>query len=153
MSSNVAAARWAVLPVCTLVSITWASGSLSPGLYEVTVETGLPHLEENLRYATTREEVCLAAGSLVAFPILSHPALEGCALEKETAESYALVCASERGTTGQAIWNIEDRRMRGTIRIKLGGKNMTLHQHVTARWLRACEGSAGIRQQEPEFRG
>jgi len=36
-----------------------ASELLAPGLYQVTTETVMPHLEENLRYAITHEERCL----------------------------------------------------------------------------------------------
>jgi hypothetical protein len=42
-------------------------------LYDVTVETGMPHLEENLRYAITRTEQCLARQDLDSvFPVLQH---------------------------------------------------------------------------------
>lgn len=47
-----------------------ASESMPPRVYEVTTETGMPHLEENLRYATTREKRCLSHQELSsAFPI------------------------------------------------------------------------------------
>jgi hypothetical protein len=116
-------------------------------LYEVTTETGMPHLEENLRYTTKRERVCLRQQALsAAFPILDHPSLKGCRLEGETKEadrvSYTLVCDGGHGTTGQATWDVGEHQIRGTLNIKLGGKNMTFYQRVTAVPLGRCAAPA-----------
>ena len=113
-------------------------------LYEVTTETGMPHLEENLRYTVTHETHCMAHRSMAeAFPVLSHPALQGCSLQNEARHgdtvSYALVCAGGHGTTGEAIWQIDAHRIRGTLNVKLGGKNMTFYQRITALPLGACK--------------
>jgi hypothetical protein len=129
------AAAWA-----TLAS---ASQSMPPGLYEVTTETSMPNLEENLRYTTTHERRCLMHEDLAAaFPVLSHPALKGCSLGAESREgdvvSYALTCEGGHGTTGDARWELGERRIAGTLRVKLGGKNMTFHQRVTAVLLHEC---------------
>jgi hypothetical protein len=112
-------------------------------LYEVTTETGMPHLEENLRYTTQREKLCLVDRPLAsAFPILDHPALRGCQLRNEQKQSdsvaYTLVCEGGHGTTGQALWHVDPHRIRGTLNIKLGGKNMTFYQRVTAVPLGQC---------------
>jgi hypothetical protein len=112
-------------------------------LYEVTIETGMPHLEENLRYTITREERCLRHQELTAaFPILSHPALQGCSLEDETRRedtvSYSLACTGGHGTTGDAIWHVGEHKIRGTLNVKLGGKNMTFYQRFTALPLGKC---------------
>jgi hypothetical protein len=111
--------------------------------YEVTTETAMPHLEENLRYATTREQRCLEQDELwTAFPILQYAALKDCRLEQESrqadAVSYALVCEGGHGTTGRAIWQLGRTHSVGTLSVKLGGKNMTFSQRVTARALGAC---------------
>ncbi len=121
-----------------------ASETFPAQLYEVTTETGMPHLEENLRYTVTHEKHCLAHRELAAaFPVLSHPALQGCSLQNETRHndtlSYALVCPSGHGTTGEAIWQIDGHRIRGTLNVKLGGKNMTFYQRITALPLGACK--------------
>jgi hypothetical protein len=113
-------------------------------LYEVTTETGMPHLEENLRYTVTREKHCLTHQELAAaFPILSHPALKGCRLTDEThgkgTFSYSLVCTGGHGTTGEATWHVGEHQIRGTLNVKLGGKNMTFYQRVTALPLGACK--------------
>jgi|SRR5581483_8119985 len=121
-----------------------AADTFPAQLYEVTTETLMPHLEENLRYTTTHERRCLAHLELAsAFPILRHPALQGCGLANETHKddtvSYVLVCTGGHGTTGGAIWHIDGSRIRGTLSVKLGGKNMTFSQHITALPLGACQ--------------
>jgi hypothetical protein len=120
-----------------------ASESMPPRLYEVATETMMPHLEENLRYATTRQNRCLSRQELSsAFPILSHPSLEGCKLEEENrreeAVSYVLVCDGGHGTTGTAEWRLDAHRITGTLHVKLGGKNMTFYQRITATPVGEC---------------
>lgn len=116
-------------------------------LYEITTETGMPHLEENLRYATTREERCLSEEQLfVRFPVLNHVALRDCTLSPESRDaaraSYRLACTGGHGTTGGAVWRLDEAQMRGRLDVKLGGKNMTFYQSVTARPLGACVAEA-----------
>ena len=103
----------------------------------------MPHLEENLRYATTREQRCLEQSALwSSFSILNYAALRDCRLEQESrqedAVSYALVCTGGHGTTGRATWELGRTQSIGTLNVKLGGKNMTLSQRVTATSLGAC---------------
>lgn len=111
--------------------------ALAPArLYNVTVETGMPHLEENLRYAITRSERCLSRKDLAsAFPILGHPSLAGCTLREQSSDEetivYTLICGPSAGTTGTATWRIGKHVIRGTLDVKLGGKNMTFYQRVT----------------------
>jgi len=132
-----AGVRRTVLLITAWASLASASQSMPPGLYDVTTETAMPHLEENLRYATTHERRCLTHQDLSqAFPILAHPALKDCSLGDEVREgevvSYALICTGGHGTTGEARWELGEHRVAGTLRVKLGGKNMTLHQRVIA---------------------
>ena len=126
----------------TAVSIP-ASETMPARLYEVITETGMPHLEENLRYAVTRENRCLAGEDLAsAFPVLSHASLADCKLRHESRHgdvvSYLLVCDGGHGTTGSASWRVGERLMVGTLNVKLGGKNMTFFQRVTAKELGQC---------------
>jgi Protein of unknown function (DUF3617). len=115
----------------------------SPQLYEIITETAMPHLEENLRYATTREQRCLEQNELrSAFSILQYAALKDCRLHEESRQeegvSYALVCTGGHGTTGHATWQLGPTQSTGTLTVKMGGKNMTFSQRVTARVLGAC---------------
>jgi hypothetical protein len=131
-----------LLPVVVMAPVG-GSDAARPQLYELTTETSMPHLEENLRYANTTRRQCLALSQLTtAFPILRHPALEGCKLENELHQSqslsYQLVCTGRHGTTGAAIWHFDEHRIRGTLDVKLGGKNMTFFQRITAIPLGKC---------------
>lgn len=126
-----------------VVSSAGNAERIPPRLYEVITETAMPHLEENLRYATTHEQRCLEEHELwTAFPVLQYAALKDCKLEQESrqdaAVSYALVCEGGHGTTGRATWQLGRTQSVGTLNVKLGGKNMTFYQQVTARVLGAC---------------
>jgi hypothetical protein len=126
----------------------WCAEALPPGRYAMTTETAMPHLEESLRYANTHEERCLTHQSLAtAFPVLTHPSLADCSLVDETRDddvvSYRLVCTAGHGTTGSALWRFGAGEIRGTLSVRLGGKNMTFYQYVTAKPLGSCtDGSA-----------
>jgi len=126
-----------------------ASDTAPARLYALTSETGMPHLEENLRYAVTREKRCLTREDLgSAFPILQHPSLVGCKLREESHRgdtlSYVLVCESAHGTTGTASWQMGEHVIRGTLNVRLGGKNMTFFQRVTGTLIGEC--SSGLEQ-------
>lgn len=141
------ATRWtlgalSVIGALTAVSLP-ASETTPARLYEVTTETGMPHLEENLRYAVTTENRCLTGGDLVsAFSILKSASLADCKLGHERrqgdAVSFLLVCDGGHGTTGNASWRVGEQSIVGTLNVKLGGKNMTFFQRVTAKPLGRC---------------
>ena len=124
-----------------LGALGWATAATAQevplGRYEVVTETDMPHLEENLRYAIRRELQCLDRRDLsTAFWMLGHVSLQDCRLVKtsQDAESaiYRLQCDGGHGTTGEARWQFEADRMTGTLRVRLGGKNMTFYQRITA---------------------
>ena len=117
--------------------------------YEVTTETGMPHLEENLRYATRRETRCLDPADLsTAFWMLKHESLQDCRLDKSPdagtpappSARYELVCTGGHGTSGSALWELEPNALRGTLNVRLGGKNMTFYQRIVAKPIGACTG-------------
>lgn len=97
----------------------------------------MPHLEENLRYATTREERCVPLSELASlFPILRHPSLEGCHLGEElrlgSNVGYRLVCANPQVASGNARLDAAGERIAGILEVKMGGKNMTFSQRIEA---------------------
>jgi hypothetical protein len=115
------------------------AAAIEPGRYAIVARTEMPHLEDALRYATTREERCLRGdepGSF--FPILHHPALQGCALAGERPH-YRLVCASPEVATGSARLDESARRIAGVLEVKMGGKNMTFAQRIEAVRQGRCE--------------
>ena len=110
-------------------------------LYELTAETGMPNLEENLRYAVTREERCLTESELLtSFPVLSHPSLAGCQLGDEQRENdvVTLTLSCGNDTSGAARWRVGSSVLQGTLTVKLGGKNMTFFQRLTAKRVGQC---------------
>jgi len=112
--------------------------------YLVTTETGMPNLQANLRYATRQEEHCLSKRQLaVAFWILDHVSLQHCALvqlsETRNSADYSLRCEGGNGTTGNSHWQFNDQVSNGTLRVQLGGKNMTFYQRIVAKTLGACD--------------
>ena len=117
-------------------------------LYEITTETGMPHLEESLRYAVVKERSCLDSRDLSrAFWMLEDVSLQDCRLIKtsqtESGARYDLRCDGGHGTSGSARWEIGPERLRGTLDVKLGGKNMTFYQRVVARAVEECGGPSG----------
>ena|SRR5919198_3988314 len=121
-----------------LCTPAWASGqAIEAGRYEIVAETVMPHLEENLRYATSRERRCLNNDDVsYLFPILRHYSLEGCTLGDSRRQGdtlrYVLVCARPDVASGEARLDIRPGRVAGILNIKMGGKNMTFAQRVDA---------------------
>jgi hypothetical protein len=118
-------------------------------LYELTTETGMPHLDENLRYAVATEQRCMTDADFVtAFWMLRDVSLQDCTLQPEVgkasapdaaAQRFVLVCTGGHGTTGSAVWQrTGDDSLAGALHVRLGGKNMTFHQRVKARAIGAC---------------
>ena len=122
---------------------------LPPGEYELTTETVLPHLEEALRYATTRARQCLHAPQASAlFPLLRHPALTGCGLlpdaQADDGLHFKLQCANPEAASGSAVFELDGARLAAVLALKMGGKNMTLSQRVHGPRVGPCA-EAGMR--------
>ncbi len=114
-----------------------------PALYEMSTETGMPHLEWNLRYATVTERRCLDPQDLSGvFWMLREPALQDCTMVPEGRSagraSYRLLCRGGHGTEGSAEWRIGPDTLDGRLDVRLGGKNMTFYQRVVARVVGPC---------------
>ena len=104
----------------------------------------MPHLEENLRYAITREEKCLSEDELfVRFPGAASRGAPG--LQARSGESRGTASLIPAGLRRRpwddrrapsGVW--AEHQLRGRLDVKLGGKNMTFYQTVTALPLGAC---------------
>lgn len=132
---------WFLLPGLAFLALMGSHASSEPAaatrLYEMTTETGMPHLEENLRYAVIREKRCLNLHDLsAAFWMLKDVSLQDCRLEKagegNDSASYVLRCDGGHGTLGAAEWQLGPDRIRGRLDVRLGGKNMTFYQRIVA---------------------
>ena len=123
-----------------------AGEAVQPGVYEITAQTVMPHLEENLRYATTRERRCLRGDPLASvFPVLQHSSLDGCRLGDASRDGdavrYLLVCDNPQVATGVARLDATPGRIVGTLEVKMGGKNMTFAQRIEATRQGECDRS------------
>lgn len=146
--NSIAAARAALFGLLLVVRPTAYASDLPPGgLYDLEATTVMPHLEENLRYTTTHTQRCLAQDEIhAAFPILNSASLRSCTLAagdlkegvKQQPAVWTLRCPPESGVTGRVTWRFDAQRLRGTLEVKMGGKNMTFSQHVTLRRAGDC---------------
>lgn len=126
-----------------LATLSLAAGPTAPRLFEMHTRTAMPNLDEPLRYATVTEQRCLDPGDLAdTFWMLHNVALQDCKLVKTEqsadAAHYALVCSGGHGTSGAAQWELAGDAISGTLEVKLGAKNMTFYQRITARALGEC---------------
>ena len=108
---------------------------VSPGEYDLTTQTVLPHLEEALRYTTTRTRQCLREPDATSiFPILQHQAFSGCSLVPATKAnnglSFTLHCTNPEAASGSAVFDVGASYVSAALELKMGGKNMTLSQRL-----------------------
>jgi Protein of unknown function (DUF3617) len=131
----------ALFAAFTGLPVAQTSTPIAPGLYTLTIETRLPHLEEALRYATVRTTKCLAADSADSFfPVLQHEALSGCTLvATDRADTFALSCRNSEAATGSATFDSSHSGVHATLNLKMGGKNMTLSQRVVGARQGGCK--------------
>jgi hypothetical protein len=116
--------------------VTLAAARLTPGEYVLTTRMLMPHLDE-MRRIEKHAVVCVTRGTPEElFPVLAQPALRGCVLAYEavraTGREYILTCASARVATGKARVSGVGERFEGLLEVKMGGKNMTFSQHISA---------------------
>ena len=119
---------------------------LTPGEYDLTTETVLPHLEEALRYATTRTHPCLRdVDATSLFPLLRHAAFAGCSLapDADTGDMvrFTLLCENPQAASGTATFEIGASYFSAVLDIKMGGKNMTLSQRLYGPRIGSCMAS------------
>lgn len=117
--------------------------AVPPGLYDISSETLLPHLEDNLRDARTRMQQCLGTQSATSlFAVLRHPAFTGCTLSQRRTQDdeqvFTLVCENPQAASGQARIRVGGSALEGVLELKMGGKNMTLSQRIRGPRLGDC---------------
>ncbi|MEQ8661734.1 MAG: hypothetical protein RLW62_13050 [Gammaproteobacteria bacterium] len=115
-----------------------AGEAYPPGQYELAWQTVMPHLEE-MRRATEVATRCLDGAPDALFPVLRQPALRGCTLQPVVDGRWRLTCRSDAVASGNASLHASGKVVSGDLAIKMGGKNMTFSQHVTATWRGSCQ--------------
>ena len=126
-----------------LASSVSAQVPITPGEYDVTAETVLPHLEEALRYATTRTRECLREPDATRlFPLLLQTAFAGCHLIPAASVGdklrFVLRCANSEAATGLAVFSVSHYKWSADLQLKMGGKNMTLSQKLSGTRVGSC---------------
>jgi hypothetical protein len=126
----------ALLAACSLAGAGATPVPVPPGDYDLTTQTILPHLEEALRYATTRTRECLREPDATRlFPLLLHPAFTGCHLASAPDPGdglhFVLRCANPEAATGSALFDVGSNHLSAVLEIKMGGKNMRLSQRLS----------------------
>lgn len=122
--------------------------AVPPGEYDLTTQTVLPHLEEALRYATTRARRCLPEPDPTSmFPLLGHQAFTGCTLVPNAniadGMHFALRCKNPEAASGSAVFDVDADYLSATLELKMGGKNMTLSQRLHGPRVGPCSESGG----------
>ena len=110
-----------------------------PAKYQLQTRLSMPNLDENLRSAVNTQKVCISR-VMDLFPVLMQPAFKGCRLGDPSngAEStYQLFCGSGGGSGVVKLKKRGDRWI-GRLSVKMGGKNMTFSQSVTAEPVGSC---------------
>ena len=120
--------------------------ALTPGEYDLTIETVLPHLEEALRYATTRTHQCLREPDATSmFPLLRHQAFAGCSLVPDAdagdGVNFTLHCKNSEAASGSAAFEVGPSYVSAVLEVKMGGKNMTLSQRLYGPRVGSCSAS------------
>ncbi len=132
--------------LCTMLCASALASSihLNPGTYEITVETLLPNLEENLRYTNTHYRKCFGTQDVTTlFPILHLETFTCCVLVNNQALGdqleFTLNCKNMEAATETARMSVHADSINGVINIKMGGKNMTFTQRIKGTRLGVCE--------------
>jgi hypothetical protein len=107
--------------------------SLLPGMYQVEVRISLPNVA--VAAPPMLAARCITADDLKsgqAFFILSDNPLKQCGLvDYQTTASaalYRIVCAGPNRGSAVAVFDTNPDSYRGTIRMNMGGKNMTMSE-------------------------
>ena len=126
----------AIFILTVAASVHGESTTIMDGIYAVESQMVLPHLDE-MRRVSQHQSPCIAnSDATLFFPVFHQPAMTGCALHREKIGAdtvdYKLTCASVNGATGTAKLTIRGEHVKGELKAKMGGKNMTFSQHIDA---------------------
>jgi hypothetical protein len=116
---------------------------LAPGLYAIEVRIGLPNvLEVGPPHQLTR---CVTAGEIAsgqAFFVRSENPIAACeqvdVAATATAVRYRIHCPGPNAASADAEFETGDQGYRGTIRMTMGGKNMTMSETQVAARVGEC---------------
>ena len=135
---------WATCIFASIATVTRAADlPLSPGLYQVEVRIHLPNVQDTIApIVVTR---CVSAADLQsgrAFFVLSDNPLKSCDLldYEVTANtaSYRIVCPGPNKGSAVALFDTTDSAYNGSIKMNMGGKNMTMSETQIGKKIGGC---------------
>jgi len=122
---------------------TSADMSLAPGLYAVEVRISLPNVQDVARPLLL--EKCITAAELEsghAFFVLSDNPLKTCDLVDyeggRTGAIYRIVCPGPNRGSAVGVFEFRESSYRGTIKMNMGGKNMTMSETQVGKRVGEC---------------
>ena len=120
-----------------------AETALVPGFYETEVRISLPNVQDVALPLLVKR--CVTADDIAsgrAFFVLSDNPLKQCNLEDFEAASgkitYRIQCPGPNRGSALAQFELRETTYRGTIRMNMGGKNMTMSEAQAGRRLGEC---------------
>lgn len=133
----------APLPLPAAAADTDGIPPIPAGRYEILSTMHMPHMDKMRRHED-HQTVCVSGGDAAAlFPVMRHNAFDGCALRQENHKDdryyYRIDCGSRLQATGTAVLDTGRKPLEGEIKATMGGKNMTLSQHIRASYQGACD--------------
>lgn len=132
-----------VIAALAVTASNAADSSLTPGLYQIEVRISLPNVQDVA--APLVETRCISSGDVEsgqAFFVLSDNPLKSCELVdyEATAGSaiYRIACAGPNRGSAVAVFDTKITTYRGTIKMNLGGKNMTMSETQAGKRIGDC---------------
>jgi len=124
-----------------------AEPALSPGLYLVEVRISLPNVQDVAAPLVVNR--CIGPSDLQsgrAFFVLSDNTLKTCDLVdyEATVDTaiYRIVCPGPNRASAVGTFEMTSDTYRGTIKMNMGGKNMTMSEVQVGRRVGECEAGA-----------
>ena len=121
-----------------------AGPTLSPGLYQVEVRISLPNVQDVAAPLVVNR--CVVRADLEsgqAFFVLSDNPLKTCDLVdyETTADTaiYRIVCPGPNRGSAVGVFETSTTAYRGTIKMNMGGKNMTMSEVQVGKRIGKCE--------------
>ena len=122
-----------------------ADPRLAPGLYRVEVRISLPNVQDVAAPLVLSR--CVTPGDLQsgqAFFVLSDNPLKNCNLldYQVTADTavYRIACPGPNKGSAVAVFDTTGTTYRGSIKMNMGGKNMTMSETQVGRRIGSCQG-------------
>ncbi len=137
---GVAAAIAALIPATNAI----ATGiPLTPGLYQIEVRISLPNVQDVAQPLLLKR--CVTDGDLAAgraFFVLSDNPLKNCDLLEYRVEddqaSFRIVCPGPNKASAIGVFSLMPDAYRGSIKMNMGGKNMTMTEAQIGKRMGAC---------------